>query len=85
MKHFASPDFWALFNELPVEVQQLARENYQLLKDNPRHPSLHFKRARGYWSVRVGLGYRALGKQVEGGILWSWIGTHAEYNRIMSS
>ena len=36
MKHFASPDFWALFNELPVEVQQLGRQNYQLLKDNPR-------------------------------------------------
>jgi len=51
LKHFTSPDFWALFNSLPPEIQKLARENFELLKDNPRHPSLHFKKAGGYWSV----------------------------------
>jgi len=85
LKHFTSPDFWALFDDLPADVQRLARENYELLKTNPRHPSLHLKKARSYWSVRVGLGYRALGSDVDGGILWGWIGTHAEYDRIMSS
>jgi hypothetical protein len=85
LRHFTSPDFWYLFRQLPAEVQTLARENYQLLKDNPRYPSLRLKKASGYWSVRVGLGYRALGKEVEGGILWGWIGTHAEYMKIISS
>ena len=70
MKHFTSPDFWYLFNQLPAEIQKLARENYALMKENPRHPSLHLKKARGYWSVRVGRGYRTLGKNVDGGILW---------------
>jgi hypothetical protein len=83
LKHFTSPDFWALFNSLPPEIQKLARENYELLKIDPRHPSLHFKKARGYWSVRIGLHYRALGKQLENGILWGWIGSHAEYDRIL--
>lgn len=85
MKHLTSPDFWELFDELPAEVQRLARQNYELLKEDPRHPSLHFKKARGYWSVRIGLGYRALGKEVDGAILWGWIGSHADYDRIISS
>jgi hypothetical protein len=85
LKHFASPDFWRLFNQLPTHIQQLARSNFELLKTNPRHPSLHFKKAGRYWSVRVGLAYRALGIDVEGGILWSWIGSHAEYDKLISS
>lgn len=84
MKHFTSPDFWVLFNRLPAHVQTLARANYDLLKIDPRHPSLHFKKTGEYWSVRVGLGYRALGKDVDGGVLWGWIGSHAEYTRILS-
>lgn len=83
MKHFASPDFWQLFSKLPAEIQRLARSNYELLRSNPRHPSLHFKKAARYRSVRVGLAYRALGKEVEGGILWGWIGSHAEYDKLM--
>ena len=85
MKHFASPDFWRLFNQLPTRVQQLARSNFELLKTNPRHPSLHFKKAGSYWSVRVGLVHRALGRDVDGGILWGWIGSHAEYDKLISS
>ncbi len=84
MKHFTSPDFSYLFSQLPADIQKLARENYELLKENPRYPSLHLKKARGYWSVRVGRGYRALGKDVDGGILWGWIGPHAEYTKILS-
>jgi len=85
LKNFTSPDFWDHFSQLPEEVQRLARENYELLRGNPRHPSLHLKKARGYWSVRVGRGYRALGKDIEGGILWGWIGAHDEYARLLSS
>ena len=85
MKHFASPDFWRLFAKLPVEIQRLAKGNFELLKSNPRHPSLHFKKVGRYWSVRVGLSYRALGLEVEDGILWGWIGSHTEYNKVISS
>lgn len=30
----------------------------------------------------MGKSYRALGIEVENGILWFWIGTHAEYDRL---
>ena len=83
MTHFASPAFWALYNALPAEVRALADKNYVLLTNDPRHPSLHFKRIGSLWSVRVGARHRALGVEVEGGIVWLWIGTHAEYDRIV--
>jgi hypothetical protein len=54
-----------------------------LLKENPKHPSLHLKRVGKYWSVRIGMKYRALGVEIEEGLLWFWIGTHAEYDRIL--
>lgn len=83
MTHFASPYFWFLLRQLPSEIRDLAEANYKLLASVPRHPSLHFKRIRDYWSVRVGLHYRALGTDVEDGVLWGWIGSHAEYDRII--
>lgn len=82
MKHYATPRFWALYDALPVDVRALADKNYELLKRNPQHPSLHFKRLGKLWSVRVGAHYRALGTEVDQGILWIWIGSHAEYDRI---
>lgn len=84
MRHFAAPDFWACFETLPLQVQELARKNYELLKKNPQHPSLHFKTAGRYRSVRVGRHYRALGVEIPEGVLWFWIGSHAEYDRLLS-
>jgi len=84
LNHFASPDFWELFYELPENIQSLARKNYELLKSDPHHPSLHFKKVREYWSVRIGRNHRALATEIDGGLLWAWIGSHAEYDRITS-
>jgi hypothetical protein len=84
LKHFASPQFWALYEALPTDVRTLADKNYELLKSDSRHPSLHFKKIGDLWSVRVGAHYRALATGVEDGICWFWIGTHAEYDRIIA-
>jgi hypothetical protein len=85
LKHFASSRFWLCFETLPGEIQTLARRNYVLLRHNPTHPSLQFKPvARGkYRSVRVGLYYRALGLPADDGIVWFWIGSHADYDRLL--
>ncbi|MGC1812370.1 MAG: hypothetical protein WA721_20625 [Candidatus Binataceae bacterium] len=61
----------------------MADQKYRLLKDDPRHPSLQLKRVGRFWSCRVGLHHRTLGIDVEGGILWFWIGDHAEYDRLV--
>jgi hypothetical protein len=84
MKHLASPQFWQCYQALPQEVRELADKNYQLLKADPDHPSLHFKKVGRYWSARVGQNYRALALEVADGFLWFWIGNHAEYNRLVN-
>jgi hypothetical protein len=83
MKHFASPDFWFHYRLLPENIQDLADKNFSLLKENPRHPSLRMKKVGIFWSARVGISYRALGKEREEGIIWIWIGTHAEYDQLI--
>ena len=62
----------------------LADKNYALLKSEPQHPSLHLKKVGRYWSARVGLRYRALAVEVEGGLLWFWIGSHSDYDTMVS-
>ncbi len=83
MNYFASPSFWETYYNLPPEIQNLADKNFELLKENPYHPSLHFKKVGNYWSTRVGIKYRALAIEIEEGILWFWIGTHSEYDRLI--
>ena len=83
MNHHAAPDFWTCYRALPPKVQQLADQAFSLLSSNPRHPSLHFKKAGRFWSVRVGLHYRALGVDIPDGVLWYWIGTHGEYDSLV--
>jgi hypothetical protein len=57
LKHFTSRRFWQCFDALPADIQELARRNYALLKQNPAHPSLQFKPicSGRFRSVRVGL------------------------------
>ena len=82
--HYATSKFWKCYENLPPKIQRTADKSYKLLKVNPSHPSLHLKKiGNEYWSVRVGLNYRALGIEVKNGISWFWIGTHAQYDRLI--
>ena len=83
MKHFASSGFWRAYNSLPPHIRELADKNFVHLKENPRHPSLNFKKVDRFWSVRIGMRYRALGMEVDGGVLWFWIGSHADYDSLI--
>ena len=82
MKHWASSEFWDLYEKLPVNVRTLADKNYALLKEDPKHPSLHFKSIGKFWSVRVGIRYRALAIEIDDGFLWFWIGSHSQYDKL---
>lgn len=83
MTHHASPDFWACYRTLPVSVQELADKSFGLLRVDPKHPSLHFKKVSRFWSARVGLHHRAAAVEARDGLVWFWIGTHAEYDKLV--
>jgi hypothetical protein len=72
------------FQRLPPHVGKLAVHNYRLWRNDPSHPSLHFKRVgEAFWSVRIGLQYRALARKTPSGFQWFWIGSHDEYERVI--
>jgi hypothetical protein len=86
MKSFTSGRFRSMYADLPEDVQLRARRAYLLFRRNPAHPSLNFKKVENQtdiYSVRVGLGYRALGRLDGEEIVWFWIGPHAEYDRLL--
>ncbi len=64
-------------------MQRLADKNFALLKTDPKHPSLHFKKIGSLWSARVGLHHRALAATEGDDAIWFWIGTHSEYDRLV--
>lgn len=83
MRHLATARFWRLYEELPAAVQRLADKSFELLKADPRHPAVRFKKIGPLWSARVGAHYRALATEDEDAYLWFWIGSHADYDRLL--
>jgi len=80
-------DFLACFGRLPEAVRAQARRSYQLWRQNPAHPGLQFKKVHAHeslYSVRVGLGWRALSLLEGDTVTWFWIGSHAEYDTLIS-
>lgn len=85
MNHFTSPKYWKYYSKLSNKVQKLSDKSFQLLKQNPKHPSLHFKKIKEYWTVRIGISYRAVGISTPDntGIIWFWIGNHNKYEVLL--
>lgn len=83
MRHRADEDFWKAYDALPTDIREQADKSFMLLKQNPGHPSLHFKKIGRRWSARVGRRHRALALEVDDGLLWYWIGSHADYDRLI--
>ena len=83
MRHRASRKFWKYYDQLPTDIQRLADEAYDMLKQDPRHSSLHFKKVGRYWSARVGIHYRAVAVQEGDNFVWFWIGHHSEYDKLI--
>jgi hypothetical protein len=79
-------EFRAAFASLPSDVRRHAQRAYRLFRIDPRHSSLRFKKVDedgNVYSVRVGLGYRALGVLDGSTVVWFWIGTHAECDHLL--
>ncbi len=81
-QHLADHDFWKAYNELPLAIRKQADKSFELPK-KPNPPSLHFKKIGCRWWTRVGIHYRALALETEGGFLWYSIGSHSEYDRLI--
>ncbi len=80
----ASREFWTHFDKLPLAVQAQARKQYELFARDPFHPSLRLKPVGSFWSVRISPSYRALATRRGEHFFWLWIGSHSDYEMLIS-
>ncbi|GAB1538066.1 hypothetical protein NUACC21_07230 [Scytonema sp. NUACC21] len=76
------PSFWEAYSSLDNDTKSRAKKAYRLWKQNPFHPSLHFKcinQEESIWSVRITRSYRAIGILEGDTVTWFWIGNHDNY------
>jgi hypothetical protein len=69
-------------------VQGQARRAYKRFELDPYHNSLQFKQVhstRPFVSVRITRDHRAVGVRVGDEISWFWIGSHADYDRLLAT
>jgi hypothetical protein len=67
-------------------MQRRARKAYRLWQVDPGHPSLQFKRVddqEPIYSVRITDNFRALGLLEGDTVIWYWVGSHNEYERLL--
>jgi hypothetical protein len=86
MNSKATERFWKCYDELPLAVRKLAKEAYKQFLRDPYYPSLHFKQihsTRPVFSVRITKNYRAVGIVQGEEIVWFWIGSHSDYNKLL--
>lgn len=87
MKSRTTRRFRKGFGELPRGIQEKARVTFKVWKTSPYHPSLRFKQVHSdepIFSVRIGRGWRALGLREKDTVIWFWIGSHADYEKLVS-
>jgi len=75
-----------LFGELPKEIQEGAFKAYKIWRKDPQHPSLQFKQVHEtnlIFSVRIALGWRAVGIKRKDVMIWYWIGSHDDYDGLL--
>jgi len=87
--HRTTAEFWEAYSALREDIRRRADKQFGLLKANPRHASLQFKKigerqGRGIWSARVTAKHRALAIKQADGYLWFWVGGHENYDLLIS-
>lgn len=88
MTSYTTEKFRHLFSDLPEDIKRKTRKAYQLFQQDPFHPGVRFKKVHRHqpiYSVRIDAAYRALGVREDDAMIWFWIGSHDEYERMLSA
>lgn len=80
--------FRDLLETLPAAVRRQTRAVYRQFRVDPSYPGLRFKQVHTpppTYSVRIGIGYRAVGVLDGGIVIWFWVGSHADYDYLLDT
>lgn len=86
MKSRITAQFRKLFADLPAPVQEQTRAAYRQFQKEPSYPSLRFKKAHPelpIYSARISKSYRAVDQLDGDTVIWFWVGSHADYDRLL--
>jgi hypothetical protein len=86
MNSHATEQFWALYDRLPENIRRRADKAYRLWRRDPNNRGVDFKRVhtrQPIYAVRIGLHWRAVGIREGNTMIWFWIGSHEEYERLL--
>ena len=87
MESKTTAKFRALLSGAPQSVQIKAKATYALWIENPEHPSLRFKKVHEnlpIYSVRIDLNWRAVGTLQKDIMIWFWVGSHRDYEKLLA-
>lgn len=82
MEYKTTKSFWEDYKALPPELQEKAKKNFELFKENPRHPSLQTHQIRGTDNPKIfegylDKGYRFTFEYGEDSVIFRRIGPHS--------
>ncbi len=86
MKSRTTRQFRERLDALPANVREQAKAAYLMFEQNPAYPGLQFKKVHDklpVYSARINLDFRAVGVLNADEIVWFWIGSHAEYDKVL--
>jgi hypothetical protein len=87
VKSRTTAQFRKMLADLSGQVKEKTREAYRQFKKDPSYPSLRFKKVHPQlpiYSVRISRDYRAVGQLDEDTVIWFWVGSHAEYDKLLN-
>lgn len=87
MKSRTTRRFRKAYQKLPDEIHRRADRSCEKFEQDPHHPSLRFKKIHPYepiYSVRISGSFRALGLLEDDTMIWFWIGSHEDYDKLIS-
>ena len=87
MKSVINEDFLEAYRKLPKSIREQARKAYRQFRQNPHHPSLKFKSihpSEPFYSARISRRYRTVGIREGDIIIWFWIGSHTDYDKLIT-
>ena len=87
MRSVITKSFRDLLSQLPIDIQEKANDAYLQFQQNLNHPSLRIKKVHSslpIYSVRITKNYRAVGQLDGDVVIWFWVGSHREYEKLLS-
>jgi hypothetical protein len=79
--------FRKLYENMPEQIREQARQAYSQFIKDPYYSGLHFKRIHSsepIYSIRITKDYRAVCVHHDYEIIWFWIGSHSDYDKLIN-